>query len=58
MTVNRLPDYLEHMRQAASDAFTFVEGLILIWTPPQLQTKNAQNDVPTEIEIAAIYSVS
>jgi len=29
-----------------------------IWTPPQLQAKNAQNDVPTEIEIAAIYSVS
>jgi uncharacterized protein with HEPN domain len=27
MTENRLPDYLEHMRQAASDARTFVDGL-------------------------------
>jgi uncharacterized protein with HEPN domain len=27
MTVNRLADYLEHMRQAASDACGFVEGL-------------------------------
>lgn len=27
MTENRLPDYLEHMRQAASDACTFVDGL-------------------------------
>jgi uncharacterized protein with HEPN domain len=27
MTVNRLTDYLEHMRQAASDACVFVEGL-------------------------------
>lgn len=24
---NRLPDYLEHIRQAASDACSFVEGL-------------------------------
>ena len=27
MTVNRLADYLEHMRQVASDACSFVEGL-------------------------------
>jgi hypothetical protein len=27
MTFNRLADYLEHMRQAASDACSFVEGL-------------------------------
>jgi len=29
MTVNRLADYLEHMRQAASDACGFIEGLRL-----------------------------
>ena len=27
MTENRLGDYLEHMRLAASDALIFVEGL-------------------------------
>lgn len=27
MTENRLGDYLEHIRQAATDAMTFVEGL-------------------------------
>ncbi|MCK3827005.1 MULTISPECIES: DUF86 domain-containing protein [Pseudomonas] len=27
MTENRLGDYLEHIRQAATDAITFVEGL-------------------------------
>lgn len=27
MTVNRLGDYLDHMRQAAADALVFVEGL-------------------------------
>lgn len=27
MTVNRLGDYLDHMRQAAGDALIFVEGL-------------------------------
>ncbi len=27
MTENRLDDYLDHMRQAASDALIFVEGL-------------------------------
>lgn len=27
MTVNRLGDYLEHIRQAATDAISFVEGL-------------------------------
>jgi hypothetical protein len=27
MNENRLPDYLDHMQQAASDACTFVEGL-------------------------------
>lgn len=27
MSGNRLPDYLEHMRQAASDACSFVEGM-------------------------------
>ncbi|AAN52957.1 DUF86 domain-containing protein [Shewanella oneidensis] len=27
MKVNRLPDYLDHMHQAASDACYFVEGL-------------------------------
>ncbi|NWD70976.1 DUF86 domain-containing protein [Pseudomonas gingeri] len=27
MSENRLPDYLEHMRQAATDACSFVEGL-------------------------------
>jgi uncharacterized protein with HEPN domain len=27
MTVNRLSDYLDHMRQAAGDALVFVEGL-------------------------------
>ncbi|CRL98826.1 hypothetical protein [Pseudomonas sp. 28 E 9] len=27
MTVNRLGDYLDHIRQAANDALTFVEGL-------------------------------
>ncbi|MDR3567786.1 MAG: DUF86 domain-containing protein [Syntrophobacteraceae bacterium] len=27
MNENRLPDYLEHMRQAATDACGFVEGL-------------------------------
>lgn len=28
MSIYRLPDYLEHIRQAASDARTFVEGLV------------------------------
>lgn len=27
MSGNRLPDYLEHMQQAASDACSFVEGI-------------------------------
>lgn len=27
MTENRLPDYLDHLRQAATDACSFVEGL-------------------------------
>uniref|UniRef100_UPI0036DE252C HepT-like ribonuclease domain-containing protein n=1 Tax=Photorhabdus sp. RM322S TaxID=3342825 RepID=UPI0036DE252C len=27
MSENRLPDYLEHMRQAATDACNFVDGL-------------------------------
>lgn len=27
MSENRLPDYLEHMHQAATDACSFVEGL-------------------------------
>lgn len=27
MTGNRLPDYLEHIRQAAADALDFVDGL-------------------------------
>lgn len=27
MTQNRLPDYLDHIRQAADDALQFVEGL-------------------------------
>ena len=27
MTENRLSDYLDHMRQAAANACTFVEGL-------------------------------
>lgn len=27
MTVNRLPDYLDHMREAASDACSFVLGM-------------------------------
>lgn len=27
MTENRLPDYLEHIQQAAADACSFVEGL-------------------------------
>jgi uncharacterized protein with HEPN domain len=27
MSENRLPDYLDHMRQAATDACSFVEGL-------------------------------
>ena len=27
MSENRLPDYLDHMQQAASDACSFVEGL-------------------------------
>lgn len=27
MSAPRLPDYLEHMAQAASDACTFVDGL-------------------------------
>lgn len=27
MSLNRLPDYLEHMRQAATDACQFVDGL-------------------------------
>lgn len=27
MTDNRLPDYLQHMRQAAADAMTFAEGM-------------------------------
>lgn len=27
MTINRLPDYLEHMQQAATDACLFVEGM-------------------------------
>ena len=28
MTVNRLPDYLEHMRQAIADAQTFTEDMV------------------------------
>lgn len=27
MSENRLPDYLEHIQQAATDARSFVEGL-------------------------------
>lgn len=27
MTLNRLPDYLDHMRQAISDAQSFIEGM-------------------------------
>ncbi|MDF3933442.1 HepT-like ribonuclease domain-containing protein [Pseudomonas citronellolis] len=27
MTINRLEDYLQHIRQAANDACTFVEGM-------------------------------
>ena len=27
MTVNRLPDYLGHMRQAIADAQSFTEGM-------------------------------
>lgn len=27
MTVNRLPDYLGHIRQAAADACSFIDGL-------------------------------
>jgi uncharacterized protein with HEPN domain len=27
MSGNRLPDYLDHMQQAASDAYSFVEGM-------------------------------
>ena len=27
MTLNRLPDYLDHMRQAMTDAQSFTEGL-------------------------------
>jgi uncharacterized protein with HEPN domain len=27
MSENRLPDYLDHMRQAAADAYSFVDGL-------------------------------
>ncbi len=30
MSENRLPDFVEHMRQAASDARTFVDGLTKI----------------------------
>jgi uncharacterized protein with HEPN domain len=28
MTINRLPDYLDHMLRASRDASTFVEGMI------------------------------
>lgn len=28
MTVNRLPDYLEHMRQAIADAQSFTEDMV------------------------------
>ncbi len=27
MTLNRLPDYLDHMRQAIADAQAFTEGM-------------------------------
>lgn len=27
MSENRLPDYIDHIHQAATDAFSFVEGL-------------------------------
>lgn len=27
MTLNRLPDYLDHMRQAVADAQSFTEGM-------------------------------
>jgi uncharacterized protein with HEPN domain len=27
MTVSRLPDYLNHMRQAIADALSFTEGM-------------------------------
>jgi uncharacterized protein with HEPN domain len=27
MTVNRLPDFLDHMRQAIADALAFTEGM-------------------------------
>lgn len=30
MSENRLPDYIEHMRQAASDARTYVDGVTKI----------------------------
>ena len=29
MTISRLPDYLDHMRQAIADAQTFTEGMAL-----------------------------
>lgn len=28
MSGNRLPDYIEHIRQAASDACSFIEGML------------------------------
>lgn len=28
MSENRLPDYLDHMQQAASDACSFIEGQV------------------------------
>jgi hypothetical protein len=30
MSENRLPDYLDHMQQAATDACGFVEGQLLV----------------------------
>ena len=42
MTDNRLSDYLDHMRQAAADACSFVEGMT---QPEFLQDKRTQQAV-------------
>ena len=37
MNENRLPDYLDHIQQAATDARSFVEGMV----KQGLRTRNA-----------------
>ena len=51
MSENRLPDYLDHIQQAATDARSFVEGmakkLLASGVPPRDVAKNLGVSIPT-----------